>query len=153
MIYKVNNKGFALLEKNGVCDSHLHNVGQQSLEGLVLPVAQEAVCVQGVVLAIQTQLHHVVFVLYFLLSRKCYLGGCSAEIKRSHCGSAGAQPVPHKTILQRNDRGNKNILIISRSDYTFLNDTTDECLSYKCILTIQVLTCGEATRCQQLPSY
>lgn len=94
------------LSLNTVCDSHLHYVGQQSLEDLVLPVAQEAVCVQRVLLAIQTQLHHVVFVLYFLLSRECYLGGCSAKIKRSHGGSAGAEPAPHEAVLNKNIKNN-----------------------------------------------
>lgn len=57
---------------------YLHYMRQQSLEDLVLSVAQEAVCVQRVFLPIKMQLHHVVFVFYFLLSSKCYLGGCPA---------------------------------------------------------------------------
>lgn len=52
---------------------YLHYMSQQSLEGLVLPVAQEAVCVQRVLLAIKMQLYHVLFVLHFLLSHKRYL--------------------------------------------------------------------------------
>lgn len=81
-------------------------MNQQPLEDLVLAIAQEAVCVQRVLLAIKMQLYHVVCVLYFLLSGKCYLGGRPAEIKCSHRGPAGAEPVPHKTILQRNNKGN-----------------------------------------------
>lgn len=89
-------------------------MSHQSLEDLVLPVTQEAVCVQRVLLAIKTQLYHVVLVLYFLLSSKCYLGGRPAEIKRSHCGSAGAEPVAHKTILQRNNR-KQNLFTVNSS--------------------------------------
>lgn len=87
---------------------YLQYMSQQSLEDLVLPVAQEAVCVQRVLMAIKTQLYLVMFILNFLLSGKCYLGGCPAEIKRSHCGPAGAEPAPHETILQRNNKGNKS---------------------------------------------
>ena len=82
-----------------------HDMSQQPLEDLVPPVAQEAVCVQRVLLAVKTQLHHVVFVLYFIPSGKCDLGRRPAEIERSNCGSAGAEPVPHKTILRRHDKG------------------------------------------------
>ncbi len=85
-----------------------HYMSQQPLEDLVLPVAQVAVCVQRVLLAVKMQLYHVVFVLYFLLSRKGYLGGCPTEIKRSHCGPARAEPVPHKTILQRSKKGGRS---------------------------------------------
>ncbi len=87
---------------------YLHYMSQQSLEDLVLSVAQEAVCVQGVLLAVKAQLHHVTFVLYFLLSGESYLGGRPAEIKRPHCGPAGAEPVPHETILRRNNKRNRS---------------------------------------------
>lgn len=80
-------------------------MSQQSLEDLVPPVAQEAVCVQGVLLAVKAQLHHVVFVLYFVLSGECDLGRRPAEIERSNCRPAGAEPVPHETVLRRNDKG------------------------------------------------
>lgn len=76
-------------------------MSQQSLEDLVLTVAQEAVCVQRVLLAVQTKLHCVVFILDFIVSHKGYLGGCPAEIQCSHRGSARAQPAPHKAILKR----------------------------------------------------
>ena len=78
---------------------YLDYMSQQSLEDLVLAVAQEAVCVQRVLAAVQMQLYHVVFVLYVLLSHKRDLRGRPAEVKRSNCGSAGAEPLPHKTIL------------------------------------------------------
>lgn len=84
---------------------YLHYMSQQSLEDLVLPVAQEAVCVQGVLLAVKVQLHQVAFVLYFLLSGECYLGGRPAEIKRSQCGPVWAEPASHETILRSNNKG------------------------------------------------
>lgn len=89
---------------------YLHHMGQQFLEDLVLPVAEEAVCVQRVLLAIQTQFYQVLLVLYFLLGCKCYLGGRPTEIEGSHCGSARAEPVPHETILVRNREQKQKII-------------------------------------------
>lgn len=79
---------------------YLQYMSQQSLEDLVLPVAEEAVCVQRVLMSIKKQLCYVMFILNFLLSRKCYLGRRPAEIERPHRGPARAEPVPHETILQ-----------------------------------------------------
>lgn len=79
---------------------YLYNFSQQSLEDLAVPVAQEAVCVQRVLLAIKSELHQVKFVLYWLPSSKGYLCGCPAKIQRSHGRSARAEPMSHKTILQ-----------------------------------------------------
>lgn len=85
-------------------------MSQQSLEGLVLPIAQEAVCVQRVLMAIKAQLHHVSSILNFLPSHKRYLCGCAAEVERSHRGPVRAEPVPHETILQRNNGGKKKTI-------------------------------------------
>lgn len=107
--------GFALTELHAqtTCHIHLHYVSQQSLEDLVPSIAQEAVCVQRVLLVIKTQLHHVLFVLHFRLSRECYLGGRPAEIQRSHCGSARAKPVAHETILEKKIKGKQNQFLLT----------------------------------------
>lgn len=84
---------------------YLQHMSQQFLEGLVLPIAQEAVCVQRVLMAIKAQLHYVPHILNFLLSHKRYLGRRTAEVKRSHRGPVWAEPVPHKTILQKKEEG------------------------------------------------
>lgn len=95
---------------------YLQDVSHESLEELVPAVAQEAVCVQRVIMAIKTQLLQILFVLHFILSLKCDLSGRSAEIKRPHRGSAGAQPAPHETILW----GKSSIRewVFLRGDYT-----------------------------------
>lgn len=85
---------------------YLHYMSQQSHEELVLPIAQEAVCVQGILMTIKAQLHQIISVLDFFLSSKCYLRGRAAQIESSHCRSAGAEPVPLKAILQRNSHKN-----------------------------------------------
>lgn len=78
---------------------YLDYVGQNFLQSLVPAVAQEAVRVQRVVVAVEAQLHQVVFVLHLLRSGECDLGGGPAEVQRSHCGFARTQPVSHKAIL------------------------------------------------------
>lgn len=78
-------------------------MSQQSCQNLALAIAQEAVCVHRVLVTIETQPYHVSVFLNFILSLKCDLGGRPAEIKRSHCGPAGAKPASHKTILQINN--------------------------------------------------
>lgn len=78
---------------------YLQDVSQQPEQDLVLAVAQEAVCVQRVLVAVETQLHHVALVFYFLLGGKRYLRGRPPEIKRTHRGPAGAEPVAHEAIL------------------------------------------------------
>lgn len=78
---------------------YLDYVGQYFLESLVPAVAQEAVRVQRVVVAVETQLHQVLFVLHLLWSGECDLGGGPAEVQRSHCGFARPQPVTHEAIL------------------------------------------------------
>lgn len=85
---------------------YLHYMSQQCHEELVLPIAQEAVCVQSILMTIKAQLHQIVFVLNFFLSSKCYLSGRATQIESSHCRSAGAEPVPLKAILQRNSHKN-----------------------------------------------
>lgn len=78
-------------------------MSQQSCKKLSLAIAQETVCVHRVVVTIETQPHHVRGVLNLIQSLKCDLGGRPPEIKRSHCGPAGAKPASHKTILQINN--------------------------------------------------
>lgn len=83
---------------------YLDYVGQQFLQSLVPAVAQEAVCVQRVVVAVETQLHQVAFVLHLLRSGEGDLGGSPAEVQRSHCGFARSQPVSHKAILPEDSK-------------------------------------------------
>ena len=93
---------YILSQYHDKCMLHyLNDLSQQSLEELILPIAQEAVCVQRVFLTIKSQLHHVTFIFYWFLSSKCYLRGRPTKIQGSHCRSVGTEPVPHKTILQR----------------------------------------------------
>lgn len=83
-------------------------MSQQSCKHLALAIAQETVCVHRVLVTIETQLYHVSGVLNLIPSLKCDLGGCAPKIKRSHCGSAGAEPASHKTILQINNEAEVN---------------------------------------------
>lgn len=83
---------------------YLDYVGQYFLQSLVPAVAQEAVCVQRVVVAVETKLHQVVLVLHLLRSGECDLGGGPAEVQRSHGGFARTQPVTHKAILPENHK-------------------------------------------------
>ena len=114
-----SKKGQVLFHKNDVAYTHhvttqhscIHGVFQQasqyreqvcqySPQHLVASVAEEAVCVQRVLLPVQTQTHPVPLVLQLFLRHKRDLGGSPTEIQRSHRGSARAQPAAHKTILQ-----------------------------------------------------
>lgn len=83
-------------------------MSQQSLKNLALAIAQEAVCVNRVLITVEMQSYHVSDVLNLILSLKCDLGGCSTEIQSSHCGPAGAKPAPHKTVLQINNKAEVN---------------------------------------------
>lgn len=83
-------------------------MSQQPCKHLALAIAQETVCVHRVLVTIETQPYHVSGVLNLIPSLKCDLGGCSPEIKRSHCGPAGAKPASHKTILQINNEAKVN---------------------------------------------
>lgn len=114
-------------------------MGQQSLEDLVLAIAEEAVRVQGVVLAIQTKLQCVSHILHFLLSHERYLGGCTAEIESSHCRSARAQPAAHKTILQQVHRDKQRI----KSGVCVCGDMPSKREYYTSLIM--------ATRCHQAP--
>lgn len=78
---------------------YLQQDSQQPAQHLVLAEAQEAVCVEPVVLAIQTQGHAVLLVLHRVPGQEGDLGGGPPEIQSPHCPPAGAQPVAHKAIL------------------------------------------------------
>jgi len=85
--------------RHGHGRGYLDEVSQQLLERLVASVAQEAVRVQGVVAAVQTQLHDVALVLHPLLRHERDLRRGSAQIERPDRGSVGGQPAAHETVL------------------------------------------------------
>ena len=74
---------------------------EDPLEHLVAAVAEEAVGVEGVVLAVQTETGPALSLVHRLLCGKSDLCGRSAKVQRSHCASARSQPVSRQTILGR----------------------------------------------------
>lgn len=74
-------------------------VGQKAAQNLSFPVAQVAVCVQRIVLAIETQSHAGPQVLHFLLAEKRDLSGRSTQVQRTNSRPAWVQPPPYKVIL------------------------------------------------------
>lgn len=75
--------------------THLQNLGQELAQHLVASIAKEAVGVERVVFAIESQGHLVLWVLHVILGHKGDLGGGSPKVQCPNCWLSRAKPLAY----------------------------------------------------------